>query len=56
MTSKKSKCPVTDCPAQRRPHDCGYLVAGTPCRNPRHRDEWERKTADKEEKQCSELN
>ena len=37
------QCPVSDCPAQRRKCGCGYLIAGTPCRHPKRREEWERK-------------
>lgn len=58
MTRKEPECIVTDCRAQRRPCGCGYLVAGTPCRNPHRRDEWERVTENQrhEEVQCSEQN
>lgn len=45
-------CIVADCPAQHRRCGCGYLVAGTPCRNPHQRDEWERKMADKENEEA----
>jgi hypothetical protein len=38
------KC-IPECPAWQRQCGCGYLAAGTSCRHPRWRAEWEKARA-----------
>lgn len=52
---ERCECIVVKCLAWKRPCGCGFLDAGTPCRNPQRRDEWERivESQKHEEAQCS---
>ena len=40
-------CRKLGCTAMDKPAGCGYIEAGTRCRESRHRDEWERKRKEK---------